>query len=151
MIIKLLSNSKNLTFWHQKLTHLHYSNVTFANMNEEISISSRIIADLEKVRIVVEQLFPDNNHQLIEDVFSSEGDIFECTIEPRNNRPVKQLYLSGTYHGDKAAYESFLSSLVTAFNKNEIVYSIDSEFKEGDEYVEKTVFHPDFDRLNALS
>jgi hypothetical protein len=118
-------------------------------MHEEISISSRIIADLEKVTIIIEQLFPDNNNQLIDTGFSSEGDIFECSVEPRNNRPVKQLYLSGTYQGDKASYESFLSSLVAAFNKNEIVYSIDSEFKEGDEYVEKTVFHPDFDRLNA--
>jgi hypothetical protein len=120
-------------------------------MQEEISIYSRIIADLEKVKLVIEQLFPDNHNELVEEgtVFLSKGDIFECSVEPRNNKPVKQLYLSGTWHGDTASYESFLSGLTNAFNKNDIVYTIDSEFKEGDEYVEKTIFHPDFDKLNT--
>lgn len=122
-------------------------------MQEEISIYSRIIGDLEKVSMVIEQLFPDNRTELVENdtVFLSEGSVFECSVEPRNHKPQKQSYLSGTYHGDKATYEAFLTSLIAAFNKNEIVYTIDSEFKEGEEYVEKTVFHPDFDRLNEFS
>lgn len=120
-------------------------------MNEEISIAARIIAEVEKVSSIIEQLFPDNHNELTEAVFSSEGDVFECSVEPRNNRPVKQVYLSGTYQGDTASYNTFLSSLVDAFNKNGIVYSIDSEFKEGDEYVEKTIFHPDFDKVNTPS
>lgn len=122
-------------------------------MQAEISIAARILTEVERVSSIIEQLFPDNDHELTEagTVFSSAGDVFECAVEPRNNRPVRQVYLSGTYRGDTASYNAFLSGLVDAFNKNSIVYSIDSEFKEGDEYVEKTVFHPDFDKVNTPS
>ena len=122
-------------------------------MYEEISIYGRLIADLKKVSMVIEKLFPDNDSKFIETgtVFISEGNIFECSIEPLEKNHAEQLYFSANYLGDTASYESFLSSIITEFDKNEIVYTIDSEFKEGDKYFEKNIRHPDYDRLTTPS
>lgn len=118
-------------------------------IQEILSIYSILVTDLKKIQTVIEKLFPDNTGVLIEKgtVFLSDGEIFECSVEPRSNAYLERFYLSATYKGDQVSFDYFLSNLIFEFEKNEIVYNIDSEFREGDGYFEKNIRHPDYDRL----
>jgi hypothetical protein len=115
-----------------------------------ISLYSRLITDFETIQIVIKKLFPDDKSELIEQgtVFLSEGDVFDCSVEPLFGKHSNHFYLSASYNGSNESHELFLSDLIAALDANGVVYSVDSEFQKDDGgYYENNIRHPDFDRL----
>jgi len=105
-----------------------------------------LIADLEDIRKAIEKLYPENKSKLIESgtVLLSEGDVFECSVEMHEKR---LYYMSANYKGGDTALPSFLNGLQASFDEQHIVYSIDIEEQDGDEYTERNISHPDYARL----
>lgn len=96
-----------------------------------------IITDVKSLENILHKILPQNDISLIEQktVLLSNGDTFECSIEPLltiNNG----FYISGEFKNSLVEFNLFLSKLIKEFQLNNILYNIDYEIEEENKYTE---------------
>jgi hypothetical protein len=99
---------------------------------------------LDQLKILIETRFPENTTQMIESgrIFLSDGDNFECSIEP--NEDGKGLYLSAEYPSPTMELDAYMIFWEEALDTISAIYNLEIEAKRAGEYYSQTVIHPDF-------
>ena len=101
-------------------------------------------AELLQIRSLVESIFPENFSSIIEQetVFLSDGDIFECSVEPSDTG--NSLSLSAEYKGDVQGFVEMLFEVKANFSTYGIVYKVEFEIIKNENYISYSLLHPAF-------
>lgn len=105
-----------------------------------------------QIKTIIEKLFPDNKSKIFEDsieeVFVSDGSLFECSLESSLIKNEK--YFSANYHSNLTGFLVFLGKFIEELNAEKIIYNIDYEREEDGKYIEQNIRHPNFEKsLNS--